>query len=280
MSLIIPEIFAGLTREAFDSNMRVGSLATNLGVLSGNVGDTVKFPYWKLINYPTTVTKGTPLQPQTLEQDEKTATIVQKGSAVQVFDYDDMTAMGNHINEAATQLGMMFARQLDIDLVSEAKETPLIQETAGATSITNTNLNAGFQLFGDSQNVEDMAGIVIHSMLVPSFYAMNEFVDGSLTHTKEGSGIVRNGLLGYYRSVPVYVADHGTWSDTENEALAFIIKKNSLAYMEKHKIRIETERDALSLATNVVGSYTYATKLINSSGVVLLRNTLPTPEEE
>lgn len=275
MSLIKPEIYAGLVREKFEGKVKVANLAMNLGILKNTtVGETVTFPKFRTISNPELVVKGTPIPVEALEQTSSFATIKQMGKAVRVYDIDDITAFGNHINEGATQQGIVFARQLDLDIIKEALTSPLKEETAGATSITPAELNKGIQLFGDEADVEDMAGIVVNSLLVDSFFAMAEFVDKTKTYNTEGNGIQRNGLLGFFRNIPVYVADHGTFDNVTNEAITLIIKKNSLAFMEKRDINIELERMAKLKATDIVGDYIYATKLVDDAGVVVLKKTL------
>lgn len=62
-----------------------------------------------------------------------------------------------------------------------------------------------------------------------------------------GNGLVRNGLLGFFRGIPVYVSDKGTYNGTSNECITFIIKKNALGYKMKKNIDIELEKLNLRL---------------------------------
>ncbi|AEY67846.1 hypothetical protein [Clostridium sp. BNL1100] len=275
MSLIITEVYAGIVREKFAGKVKVANLAVDLGFLKNTtVGDTVTFPKFKTIGEATVMTKGTPLVPESLDQDKSQATIKQIGKAVRVFDIDDITAFGDQVNESATQQGIVFARKLDTDLITEALTTSLKKSTADAKAITAAELASGMNLFADEQDTEDMAGIVINSLLLDSFYAMNEFVDKNKTYTTDGNGIIRNGLIGYYRNIPVFCADHGTYDSTLNECITLVVKKNALAYMTKRDINIELQRQALLKATDVVGDFIYATKLIADDGVVVLKKTI------
>lgn len=275
MSLIKPEIYAPLVRQKFIGKVKVANLAVDLGFLKNTtVGETVTFPKFKTIGDAEEMIKGTPLNPESLDQDKSTATIKQVGKAVRVYDIDDLTAMGNHIDESASQQGTVFARKLDKDLITAALTSPLKKATAAAKAITAIELNAGLNLFGDEQDTEDMAGIVINSLLLDSFYGMTEFVDKNKTYTTDGNGIVRNGLVGYFRNIPVFLADHTTYDTTLSECITLVIKKNALAYMTKRDINIELERLPKLKATDVVGDFIYATKLVADDGLVVIRKTI------
>lgn len=279
-NLIIPEVYSQLVREKFLGKVKVANLATALGDLKNTtVGDTVTFPKWKTITDANEVVKGTVSSIDALDQDSSTAKIKMIDKIVRVFDIDDITMLGNSIDEAGKQQAIVFARKLDLDLIAEALTSPLKVATAGAKAITAEELNSGLAMFGDEQDTEDIAGIVVNSLLVDSFFNMSEFVDKNKTYNQDGNGIVRNGLIGYFRNIPVFLADHskdgiGTYDSVKNECMSYIIKKNAIAYMEKRAINIAEEREEKLHASDIVGAYIYATKLIDDTGVVVLRKTI------
>lgn len=274
-TLIRPDVYAGLVREKFEGRIRIASLSTELGFLKNTtVGEKVVFPKWSILKDAEDVLKGIPIVPEALSQTSTNATIMHKGKAVTVYDYDQLTGLGNAIDESANQMGIVFARELDKNLATEALTTSLLSPTADAAKITAAELNTALNLYGDEQDVEDFAGIVVNSLLVPSFFAMNEFVDKNKTYTTDGSGVIRNGLLGWFRSIPIYLSDKETYDGTAKECITYIIKKNALGYMTKRDINIELSRQALLKATDVVGDFIYACKLINDAGVVVVRKTI------
>lgn len=274
-NLIIPEVYAGIVREKFEGKVKVANLATDLGILKNTtVGDTVTFPKFRTITDPVEVIKGQAIDVETLEQTSSQAIIKQVGKAVRVYDIDDLTAFGNFIQEAATQQATVFARKLDLDLIEEAKTSVLKHSVADATKLTSTDLNEALNLYGDEQDTEDFAGIVINSLLLPSLYEMNEFIDKTRTIVSDENGIVRNGLVGFYRNIPIFLSDHGTYDDANQAPISLIIKKNSLAYMTKREINIELEREAKYKATDVVADFIYAVKLVDDAGVVVLQKTV------
>lgn len=276
MALIIPEVYSQLVREKFLGRVKVMNLATNVGILRNTiVGDTITFPKWKTLTDANIVVKGTESPIDSLDQDSSTATIKMIDKIVRVFDIDDITMLGNAIQEAAAQQAIVFARKLDSDLIGEAQTTALKTATAGATAITANELNTALQNFGDDSDTDDIAGIIVNSLLDSSFYSMAEFVDANKTYNSaNGNGIVRNGMIGSFRGIPVFHSDKGTYDSTNNECTSLIIKKNALGFMEKTGIDIVEEREEKLHCSDIVGAYTYAVKLLDDSGVVMLKKTI------
>lgn len=276
MALIIPEVYSQIVREKFLGKIRVALLATPLEDLPqfAQQGDTIHFPKWKTIGDATEVVKGTASAIETLDQDDSTAKIKFIDKIVRCYDYDSVTEIGNQLEEASGQQAIVFARALDTDLCAEASKTPLKTATAAATAITSGELDTAIANYGDEADVDDMAGIIINSRLDSSFYAMSEFVDVTKTFTQAGNGVVRNGCLGYFRGIPVFHSNHGTFDSTTNECKSFIIKKGTLGYKEKKAIAIVEEREEKLHCSDIVGTYMYAVKLLADDGVIMLKKTI------
>ncbi|SDL32350.1 hypothetical protein SAMN05216497_11934 [Clostridium cochlearium] len=271
-NLIIPSVYSKTLREKMEGRIKLAQLAFSMPLDEfKQVGETVIFPKFRMIGDTEDVVKGTPLVPEQLQQDSSKAVVMHKGKAIRVYDYDDKTAMGNFIEEANTQQAIVFARTLDNELFKEALKSPLKSPVAEDKKITATEINNALQLFGDEQDTEDFAGILIHSLLIPSMIAMPEFTEASKLYNETGNGIQRNGLLGYFRGIPVFVTN--TMMD-QNECVTLIVKKNSLAYMLKKDFTVEEEREAKLRATDIVADMMFATKQVNDEGIVVVRKTI------
>lgn len=275
-NLVVPEVFKSIETAKFKEKVKLLNLATNIGEIEEfrQVGETIHFPRFKALDISKMkeMVKGDVLDVSELEQEDSTATIKQVGFATRIYDIADLTAFGSQVDESAKQHATIFARKLDEDIATEAQTSLLKVKTASATEITNAELGQALALFEDEIDVEEFAGIVINSRLVNSFYAMPEFVDVSKTYTQNGNGIVRGGLLGTWRGIPVYVANHGTFNGTE--CITYVIKKGALGYKMKRDVNIEIERLPKAKATDVVTDMIYAVKLLNDEGLVVLRNTI------
>lgn len=276
MSLIKPNVYAELVREKFEGRVKVLQLASDLGNIPefASHGETIVFPKWALISDASEMSKGVALIPEELQQTQATATVKQVGKAIRVFDSENLTAIGNQLDEGARQTSIVMARKIDTDLIAEMMTSDLKSATANAKAITATELDNALQLYGDERDVDDFAGIIVNSLLIPSFMGMKEFVDAMNTTVTTGNGLVRNGLLGFFRGIPVYVSDKGTYNGVSNECITFIIKKNALGYKMKKNIDIELEREAKLKATDIVADMMYAVKLVADDGVVIVKKTI------
>lgn len=274
MALIKPEVYAQIITEKFKGKQILSNFADDLGVLSGNVGDTVSFPMFNQISGAKELTKGQGIDEEELSQDESKVTIKQVAApGVLIYDIDDLTALGNFVENGALQQGTVLARKLDSDLVTECLKSKLKVKTATKNSISSAELNKGFAMFGDEQNVEDMACILVHSLVASTFYDMPEFTKADLTFNGvNGNGIVSGNCIGHFRGVPVFMSDKDTFVD--GECVTLIVKKHALAKMKKRDINIEDERQAKYKRTALYADYVYAVKMTNAEGVVVLRNTI------
>ncbi|HSH50518.1 MAG TPA: hypothetical protein VK982_02235 [Bacteroidales bacterium] len=272
MAFVKANIYADMVREKFKGKVKVLNLATDLGKLE-NVGrgDTISFPKWSLISDAKEMVKGTPLETEELQSTEQTVKVKQAGKAVRVYDSENLTSIGNQLDESATQTAILLARKLDADLIENLKTAPFQSPTADGKKITSEEIETAMLNFGDERDIEEFAGIVVNSFLIPSFYSMVEFTDATNTTAMAGNGLITNGMLGYYRGIPVFVSDKGTYDDTTTTCVSFIIKKGAIGYMAAKDLDIELEREAKMKATDIVADMIYATALVKEDGVVVLK---------
>lgn len=275
-TIIVPDVYAQMTTEKVKGKIKIASMATTLGELTGNVGDTVTFPMFKALSDAELMAKGDKITLEELSQTSSGKKIVQYGKGVKVYDVDDLTALGSFIENASEQQSRLFAKALDNEMVKDIDTNAILKSSvANAKAITELELNSAMQNFGDEQDNDEFAGIVVNSLLVPSFYAMDGFVNATKTYAKDGNGKIQNGVIGYFRgSIPVIVADSNTYDTTLNECKTYIIKKGSLGIMPKRNVLVELEREASTKSTNVFADMIFACGLIQKDGVVICRKTI------
>jgi hypothetical protein len=276
MAIIVPEVYANLVTEKVKGKVKISQLADTLGVLSGNVGDTVTFPMFKALSDAVLMAKGDTITPEQLAQTSSSKKIMQYGKGVKVYDIEEEVALGRMLENGAEQQARIFARALDNEMVKDIDTNAILKSaTVGANAITESELINGFQLFGDEQDNDEFAGIVINSLLAPSFYAMNGFIKSDVTYSKEGNGIIRNGVIGFYRgTIPVILSDVNTYDSTKLECKSYIIKKGALVIMPKRNILVEEQRHAETKSTDLYCDMIFATGLIMKDGVVIVRKTI------
>ncbi|NBI06629.1 hypothetical protein [Senegalia massiliensis] len=274
MTLIKKDIYAGLVREKFDGKVKILQLADDMGNLEGmGQGEKITFPKWSLIGDPNEMAKGDQISTEELQQTEQSVLIKQVGKGVRCYDSSNKTSIGNQLEEGASQTSIVMARKLDADLIEVAKTTPFQATCSSPNAITSGEIESALLNYGDERDIDEFSGIVVNSLLIPSFYAMPEFTDAQNTTTVSGNGLIRNGLLGYYRGIPVFVTDKGTYDSTNNECITFVIKKRSLGYKFAKDLDIELEREASYKRTNIYADMMYAVALVKDDGVVVIKST-------
>lgn len=271
-NLIVPEIYAQLVREKVAGKVKVAQMAENLGaIVDKEVGETITFPVWSYIGDAEDITPGTAMTAVEMEQKSSTATIKMiAAKGVTVYDYDNVTALGRALEEAASQQAESIARKLDTDLIADANTTAFKKQISKKGEITEDELLDCLALYGDDRDVADFHGIVCHSAFAKSFYKMDGFVKSDVTYVADGNGIVVNGVIGTYMGIPVVLSDR-LYDAANQEGYLLFIKKGSLGFMPKETPFVETERNASKRATNIYTSQIYATKLTDEAGIVIAK---------
>ena len=276
-NIFIPEVFSDAINQKLGTTLRFGSVAVDATALVPEIktaGDTMHFPKIKRTATVEDIVKGTALTPAELDMDDSTAVIKYIGSAFRIYDKDKAQVKGMLQDNIVNQVTDVMAKQIDTDLAEECDKAVLKSACAGTNTITSAELQAGIDNFGDDVDTDSFAAIIVHPKLRSAFAGMAEFTNTALTYQTAGNGIVKNGCIGYYFGIPVIVTTNGTWDSTNTEAKTYIIKKNALGYVFQKNVTLEESRQALLLATDVVASSLYATKLLDDTGVVVVRKTI------
>lgn len=271
MAYVIPEVFADAVNAALGVKLRVGNLATDYTNMCEEIttyGDKVHFPVIDRITDADTVTTGTAMTPDAVSMSDAEAEIKQVGKSVRIFDKYSTQVKGNLKDRLAEQLGEAMAKSVDADLVNSIRDEAVYKSDAIA-GFTESDVEATFDVFGDDVDNDTFAGILIHSALRKDFMKFDGFIDSTKTNAADGNGIVRNGIIGYWNgTIPVYVSNNGTEKD--DKYMIAVIKKDALGVIWQTAPTIEEEREGKLLATDLIASEMYATKLVHTDGVSVL----------
>jgi hypothetical protein len=276
-TLFIPQVFSDAVNEKLGTSLKWGSIsvdATSMVPEIKNYGDTVHFPKIKRTAVITTPVKGTPMTPAELDMSDSTASIKYVASPFRVYDIDKAQVKGDVQNRVIEQISDAMAKQIDTDLAAEADNSVFKTATAGAVDITSFELQSGFDNFGDNVDTDTFAAIVINPRLRSVFANMPEFTDALMTYNNRGNGIVKNGIIGHYFGVPVICTANGTYDSAKAECKTYIVKKNALGYVYQKNITYNEAYNPLLLATDISASSLYAVKLLDETGIVVLRKTV------
>ena len=279
-NLIIPEVFADAVNAKLDTTLRIGRVAFNATSDVPEImqcGDTIHFPKFPRVATASEVTKGTPLSPATVDMTDTSATVKHVAASIRVYDVEAAQIKAKVMNEMVKQVAEAMAKKVDADLVTALDDDVVYkQATAAANDITADELMAARGCFGDDADTARFAGIIINSRLLPSFLKMDFFtsVEKTFNKAEQANGVVVDGVVGYFAGVPVIMCDNGTYDNTAKECKTYIVKRNALGYIFQRNINIEEERESKLLATDIIASALYATKLLDTSGAVVLRKTV------
>lgn len=273
MAIVIPEVFSNAVNAAMDVALRVGRLATDYTDMVDDIttyGGTVHFPTIDRITDADVVEKGTALVPDEVSMTDSTAEIKQVAKSVRIYEKDAIQVKGALKDKLAEQLGQGMAKAVDADLVNSIREEAAYKnETA---NLTAAEIDAAFDVFGDQVDNDLFAGILINSKLRSTITNMEAFTSANKTYAANGNGIVRDGVIGLWNgTIPVIVSNNGTYAD--GKSMLAIIKKDALGVIWQKQASTEEEREAKLLATDLVASELYATKLLHADGVSLLEVT-------
>ena len=277
-NVIIPEVFSGLVDEKILGKVVIAQSANVMGDLMGQPGETINMPAWIFPGQAKDIKVGEPIPKTSLKQSNRQATIKMVApDGIAINDYDDAVALGNAVQKAVDFHSTAIARKIDTDLIECAYKTPLKFKLATDGAVTFDEMNGVLALYGDDANASDFSFIAIHSAYIPSFLKMDGFVSAELTHTADGNGVLMNNQLGYFRGIPVVVTDRLTnTSGNTTEKFILAVKKDSLAIVPKESVHVEVGRDASTRTSTVYTSQYIATCLVDDSGIVLAKKTLPT----
>lgn len=278
MAIIVPEIYSQMLTEKVKGNIKISALATDLGELDqfATEGDSITFPQFSALSDAELLVRGASISTEELKQTSTKKNVKHYGKGVTILDIDALTGKGNFLENAVSQQARIFSRALDNEMVTDIDTNAILKKSvASASALTEVELQASLQLFGDDQDNSTFAGIVINSLLLPSFYAMDGFVSSTKTYSKEGNGEIVNGIVGHYRgSIPVILSDVNTYDTVSNECKTYIVKKGSLGRKDKRGVLVEVERDASKKCNNVFADEMFAVGLIQKDGVVIVRKTI------
>lgn len=274
---IVPEVYSGIVTERVNGNIKISTLADDYGILENSKeGNSITFPMFKALSDAELLTKGTAITVEELSQTSSKKTVFHPAKGVEIYDEDSISALGQWVEQGMTQQARVIAKIIDDKMVEDIDANVILKTaTANAKVITDDEIMAGFQLFGDAQDNEDFAGIVVHSLLAPSFYKMDSFIKKDVTTSAEYNGQIINGCIGYYRgTIPVLLSDINTYDSVKAECKSYIIKKQALGIMKKRDILVEPERDASKKKTNIYTDTFVACGLVMKDGVCVLRKTI------
>lgn len=271
--VVVPEVWGDQAQAQFLGQVKLLTSGAVLydNVLEGAPGETVHFPKWGAIGELDNLTETTAMTPVAMSTDDATATIKEAGKAVEITDKAALTSLGDPGTEARRQFGVLAARKLDADLITQAQAdessagggTPLsVTASTGQTTLSWDRVVDGIAKFGDEWEPSDFAGLFINSAQMAEAFRDSNFIDAS----KLGNSgtVINRGVIGIMGGVPVYVTDRVAAKKV------LLVKKNALGALYKRRPLVESDRDILARSTVITTTMHYAVKRLDDRGVCVV----------
>lgn len=276
--IIIPEVYAKMLTEKVEGKVRISKYAVDLGNVGdfAQEGDSITFPQFMALSEAEVLARGAQITTEELKQTSTKKEVKHYAKGVSILDVDALEGKGNFTENAINQQAELFARARDKECVADIDANAVLKySTATGDSILETELIDALNMWGDDQDDNSFDAIVINSKLLPSFYAMDGFVNSTKTYVKDGNGVIINGAIGTYRTIPVVLSNVGTYDNSSNECKSYILKKGALGIKDKKNgVEIELERQASYKRTDVFADEMFVIGLIQKDGVCIMRKTI------
>lgn len=277
-TLLKSEVITAMVNEQMKGKEKLMGLASDMGNLPNGVqaGDTFSIVKYQHLGEMVDLAKGDTIELEDLVATKSQETIEHKAKGFEIYDIEKETTIGGKslLDMKVADMAELRVRAIEKSLGGKLVQAPLKYAVASATAITETEINNALATaFGDDQDYDTFAGIVVNSKVAVGFYTMDGFVKADLTHTAQGNGIVANGVIGTFRGIPVIMSDVTTFDSTKNECLTFVIKKGAIGYKVQAG-EVEVTREASKKADAVYDDLMFVTGVINDAGVAVLRKTI------
>lgn len=291
--LIVPEVWADAIGPTILGKAAMAPLADQDDTLVGSPGDTVKFPKFGYIGDAEDLTEGVAMETDKLTMTDSYATIKEVGKAVELTDTATLAALGNPNDQARVQVALSVARKVDADLIAAAvythtnggggdPEPTTAPLTLSVNGVLSWNvLTRAFALLGDDYDVDEIAGIVVHS--AQHIQLLNDA--NFLSADKFGPGaVILRGQVGSVGRIPVIVSDRvpsvadvDPGGGTVPGKTALIVMRGALALKHKRRPIVETDRDILARTNIIATNAHYAVKRVNDRGIIALSTSAAIP---
>lgn len=271
------KVFANRLNENMKEKLRLMRYVDDIGLLNNGVheGDTITIMGCKEVSDPEALTRGTGISLEEVADEVKVETKIEHfAKGITVYDEDKMTKINGKtsFDTNIEGLGKKFQKVQEKSLLTKMLENNVKYKLISNGEITANEINNGItQTWGDNQDADEFYGIVVNSVVAPRFYSMPEFVDVNKTYQGKDNGIVKNGVIGYFRGMEVMLDDLATKDG--NEYVTWIVKKGALG-IKRNPVNGEAERNAEYKRDEYFADQFFATVVKDGSKLLALRNTV------
>lgn len=259
-NLFDPEVVAGLIETKLVNAMKFAPLAVVDTTLVGRPGSTVTLPTYAYIGDAETVAEGDDIPIKQLTQSTKEVSIHKIGNGVQVTDEAALSGYGDPLGEAADQIVLSIASQVDNEMLNVLSTATLTHPAGG--SLTADAIADALVLFGE--DIEGEKVILIDPAAYGDLRKANDWVPG----TEIGANMIIRGSVGMIHGCQVVISNKLT-----GKKVAYIVKPGALATYMKRDTLVEADRDIVNKSTILTADKHFANYLRDESKVIKITTT-------
>lgn len=259
-NLIIPQVLADYVESKLTNKSVFAPLADIDSTLVGRGGDTITFPKYAYIGKADVTNENGQIVPVALSATSVQKSVHKLTKAVQITDEARMSAYGDPMGEASTQLAKAIDDKMDDEFLVEMQ---------GATKVIGfidnfspDNLVDALALFGEDE--DGAKGLVLSPADLAVLRKSDDYINGSDIATE----MKIRGATGELWGCQFLVTNrlNGTTSQRD----AYIVKPGALALILKRGVLVESEREPDYQRDTVYASKHYVPYLKDESKIIRL----------
>lgn len=269
-NLINPEVMADMISAKIENAIVVTPFAKVDNTLAGQPGSTITVPRYNYIGDAVDVAEGAEVEAALLTAEAVEYTVKKAAKGVDITDEAVLSAHGNPVGEATSQLAMSIRGKVEGDCISALLESENTHDAEGA--ISYAGIVDAIDKFNEELNTEKVMFINPHQVSTlrkdPDFISADKYNNqvmmrgeiGMVANTRivPSRRVVVDEEVGYKCPIVSLEAD----SRTEDDVPAITI-------YTKRETNVETERDTHHKKTFISADKHYVAALTNASKVVV-----------
>jgi hypothetical protein len=231
----------------------------------GNPGDEITFPSYSYIGDAADVDENGQIVPVALSTSTKKVKVKKSGKAVQITDEAMLSAYGNPMDEAASQLAVAIANHADNDMLASLEGVSASRQYGTEAAISPDVVADALTIFGEDE--EGTKALLITVNDKATLRKNDDFIKA----TDMGDAKIASGVLGELWGCQLLPANKVKADATNGEIRRFIVKPGALKLIRKRGVMMEVEREAEYQRNTAYATQHYTTYLYDESKVVMIR---------
>lgn len=260
-NLINPQVMAEMVQFTLPKKIKIINYAKVDNTLVGQPGDTVTIPTYAYAGDAGELLEGGTLDTTLLTTTTTNVTIKQIGKALEITDSAVLSAYGDPLGQACTQLGAALASKIDTDAIEALDKAVLHKQSEGVL-----NYEAIVDAVGLLEEEDDEGDKVL--FITPNQVTQLRKDPDFRDINRYPLPVSYNGVIGTIAGCQVVVTKR--LKDEGLNTVNYIIKPGALTLYLKTEPIVETDRDILKKTTVITGAQHYAVALTDVTKAVKL----------